>query len=210
MNKKYSPLLYSQKKGYKFKTDEKGKKLLPEVLIKKEVRRPKLPMRTFILEENFVHLHLHSEFSLLDGATRIDSLVKKAKELGMRAVAVTDHGNMYGAVTFFDACVSLDEAYYKEHGKPIVKPILGCEFYVCSDHLKKDGREKLNHLVLLVKNEKGYQNISKLNAIAFRDGFYFKPRIDYKLLEQYSEGLICLSACIAGTIPQLLLNNQDD
>ena len=210
MNKKYSPLLYSQKSGYKFKTDEKGKKLLPEILIKKQVVRPRLAMRTFILEENFVHLHLHSEFSLLDGATRIDSLVKKAKELGMRAVAVTDHGNMYGAVTFFDACVSLDEAYYKEHGKPIVKPILGCEFYVANDYKKKEGREKLNHLVLLVKNEKGYQNISKLNAIAFRDGFYFKPRIDYSLLEQYSEGLICLSACVAGSIPALLLKNLDD
>ena len=91
--------------------------------------------------------------------------------------------------------------YYKENGKPIVKPILGCEFYVCSDITKKDGREKLHHLVLLVKNEKGYENISKLNAIAFRDGFYFKPRIDYDVLEKHTEGLVCLSACIAGTIP---------
>ena len=167
-------------------------------------------MRSFINENNFIHLHLHSEYSLLDGATRIDSLVKRAKDLGMRAVAVTDHGIMYGAVTFFDACVSLDEAYYKEHGKPIVMPILGCEFYVCNDYKHKEGREKLNHLVLLVKNEQGYKNISKLNAIAFRDGFYFKPRIDYDLLAQYSEGLVCLSACIAGTIPQYLLNGQDD
>ena len=210
MPNKYSPLLHTYKKGYKFKQSEDGKKIVPELRVNKSVKRPHLEMRTFIDEKNFVHLHLHSEYSLLDGATRIDTLVKKAKELGMRAVAVTDHGNMYGAVTFFDACVSLDEAYYKEHGKPIVKPILGCEFYVCKDHTKKEGREKLNHLVLLVKNEQGYKNISKLNAIAFRDGFHFKPRIDYSLLEKYSEGLICLSACIAGTIPSFMLNNQDD
>ena len=210
MKNKYSPLLYTQKAGNKFKLDEKGKKLLPQIYLKRNLVRPRKPMRTFINEKNFIHLHLHSEYSLLDGATRIENLVKRAKELGMRAVAVTDHGNMYGAVTFFDSCVSLDEAYYKEHGKPIVKPILGCEFYVASDYQKKEGREKLNHLILLVKNEIGYKNISKLNAIAFRDGFYFKPRIDYNLLEKYSEGLICLSACIAGTIPQYLLNGQDD
>lgn len=210
MNYKYSPLLYTRKKGGNFKLDEKGKNFLTELFLRKKIFRPRQEMRTFIEENNFVHLHLHSEFSLLDGATRIDSLVKRAKELGMRAVAVTDHGNMYGAVTFFDACVSLDEAYYKEHGKPIVKPIFGCEFYVSNDYRKKEGREKLNHLILLVKNETGYKNISKLNAIAFRDGFYFKPRIDYKLLEEYSEGLICLSACIAGTIPQLLLKNEDE
>ena len=211
MSKKYSPLLHTQKKGYKFKqNDDKKKSLIAEIRKPKAVVRPRQEMRKFIDEHGFVHLHLHTEYSLLDGATRIDSLVKRAKALGMRAVAMTDHGNMYGAVTFFDACVALDEAYYKEHGKPIVKPILGCEFYVAHDYTKKDGREKLNHLILLVKNQKGYENISKLNAIAFRDGFYFKPRIDYKLLSQYSEGLVCLSACIAGTIPQLLLENQDD
>jgi len=210
MTNKFSPLLYTLKKGRKFKSSDDGKKILPEVLVKKSLRRPKNAMRTFVNEQNFVHLHVHSEFSLLDGATRIDGLVKRAKELGMRAVAVTDHGNMYGAVTFFDACVSLDEAYYKEHGKPIVKPIFGCEFYVAADHTNKDGREKLNHLIILVKNEIGYQNISKLNAIAFRDGFHFKPRIDYDLLEKYSEGLICLSACVAGSIPQLLLSDFDD
>ena len=210
MAKKYSPLLHTQTKGHKFKQSEDGKKILPEIRQKKKITKPKLEMRRFIDEKGFVHLHLHSEYSLLDGATRIDALVKRAKELGMRAVAVTDHGNMYGAVTFFDACVSLDEAYYKRHGKPIVKPILGCEFYICKNHLVKEGREKLNHLVLLVKNEKGYQNISKLNAIAFRDGFHFKPRIDYDVLSKYSEGLVCLSACVAGTIPQYLLNDMDD
>ena len=210
MANKYSPMLHTQTKGRKFKQSEDGKKILPEVVVRKNLKRPHAEMRSFIDEKGFVHLHLHSEYSLLDGATRIDNLVKRARDFGMRAVAVTDHGNMYGAVTFFDACVSLDEAYYKEHGKPIVKPILGCEFYVANDHTKKEGREKLHHLVLLVKNEQGYKNISKLNAIAFRDGFHFKPRIDYSLLEQYSEGLVCLSACLAGTIPSYLLNNQDD
>ena len=210
MTKKYSPLLYTHKKGHKFASSEDGKKILPAIIQKKAVVRPRKAMRNFIEEKNFVHLHLHSEYSLLDGATRIDSLVKEAQKLGMRAVAVTDHGNMYGAVTFFDACVSLDEAYYKEHGKPIVKPIIGCEFYVCRDHKVKEGREKLHHLVLLVKNDIGYKNISALNAIAFRDGFHFKPRIDYDLLEKHSEGLVCLSACVAGTIPQYLLQDQDD
>ena len=94
MKNKYSPLLYSLVRGHKFATDEKGKKFLQEVLIRKSLRRPHQAMRSFVDEKNFVHLHLHSEFSLLDGATRIDSLVKKAKELGMRAVAITDHGNM--------------------------------------------------------------------------------------------------------------------
>lgn len=212
MKNKYSPLLYSYVKGAKFESKEENKKivLIPKVWTLKSLKRPHLPMRDFIDEQNFVHLHLHSEFSLLDGATRIDNLVKKAQEMGMRAVAVTDHGNMYGAVTFFDACVKLDEAYYERHGKPIVKPIFGCEFYVANDYKVKEGREKLAHLIILVKNEKGYQNISKLNAIAFRDGFYFRPRIDYDLLEQHSEGLICLSACVAGTIPQLLLSDFDD
>ena len=210
MKNKYLPSLHKLVKGHKFANDEKGKSLVQEVLLQKKLVRPRKPMRTFIDEKNFIHLHLHSEFSLLDGATRIESLVKKAKDMGMRAVAVTDHGNMYGAVTFFDACVALDEAYYKQFGKPVVKPIFGCEFYVSKDYRRKEGREKLNHLILLVKNEKGYQNISKLNAIAFRDGFYFKPRIDFDLLEKYSEGLICLSACVAGNIPQLLIEDRDD
>ena len=168
MANKYSPLEHLKKKGRNFCLDEKGKKYLTEIVKRLQVKRPEIEMRKLIEEKNFIHLHLHSEFSLLDGATRIENLVKKAKELNMRAVAVTDHGNMYGAVTFFDACVALDEAYYKEHGKPIVKPILGCEFYVAENYKIKNGREKLHHLILLVKNEKGYQNIAKLNAIPIR------------------------------------------
>ncbi|MBE7077057.1 MAG: DNA polymerase III subunit alpha [Clostridiales bacterium] len=147
----------------------------------------------------FVHLHVHTEYSLLDGAARIKKLVKTAKEYGMPAVAMTDHGNMYGATHFFDAC--------KDAG---IKPIFGTEFYVDDDLTVKKGKTKLSHLVILVKNEQGYKNISKLNAIAFRDGFYYKPRIDYKTLEQYSEGLICLSACLAGDIPKYILNEEYD
>ncbi|MBQ8430336.1 MAG: DNA polymerase III subunit alpha, partial [Clostridia bacterium] len=148
---------------------------------------------------DFIHLHVHSEYSLLDGAARIKTLVSKAKELGMPAVAVTDHGNMYGAVAFFDECE-----------KQKIKAILGCEFYVCDNLHVKQGKTKLNHLVLLVKNEEGFKNISKLNAIAYKDGFYYKPRIDLDTLKQYSGGLVCLSACLAGDIPQLILKGMFD
>lgn len=145
----------------------------------------------------FVHLHVHTEYSLLDGAARIKKLVKLAKEYGMPAVAMTDHGNMFGATHFFDAC--------KETG---IKPIFGTEFYVDDDLTVKKGKQKFSHLVLLAKNEQGYKNLSMLNTIAFRDGFYYKPRIDYKTLEQYHEGLICLSACLAGDVPKLILDEQ--
>lgn len=148
---------------------------------------------------NFVHLHVHTEYSILDGATKIAIAAKKAKALGMPALAITDHGNMYGAVNFFDACE-----------KEGIKAIIGTEFYVCDDLTVKNGKTKLNHLVLLCKNEEGYKNISLLNAIAFRDGFYYKPRIDLKTLEAHHEGLICLSACLAGDIPQAILNRNFD
>ncbi len=148
---------------------------------------------------NFVHLHVHTEYSILDGATKIAVAAKKAKALGMPALAITDHGNMYGAVNFFDACE-----------KEGIKAIIGTEFYVCDDLTYKNGKSKLNHLVLLCKNEEGYKNISLLNAIAFRDGFYYKPRIDLKTLEAHHEGLICLSACLAGDIPQAILNRNFD
>lgn len=147
---------------------------------------------------NFVHLHLHTEFSLLDGAAKIDKVVHKAKELGMPAIAMTDHGNMYGAISFYDKCV--------EEG---IKPIFGCEFYVVDDINNKSQRGYA-HLILLVKNEIGYKNISKLNTIAFEEGYYYKPRIDYNILEKYSEGLICLSACIIGDIPNYFLKGMDD
>lgn len=148
---------------------------------------------------DFVHLHVHTEYSLLDGAARIKKLVKTCKEIGMNAVAITDHGNMYGVVAFFDEC--------KANG---IKPIIGCEFYVADDLHVKSGKSKNSHLVLLAKNEVGYKNLSLLNTISFRDGFYYKPRIDYPTLEKYSDGLICLSACIAGDIPQYILKRQFD
>ena len=149
--------------------------------------------------KDFVHLHVHTEYSLLDGAARIKKLVKVCKEYGMSACAITDHGNMYGSVAFFDAC--------EDAG---IKAIFGCEFYVCDDLTVKQGKSKLSHLVLLAKNEEGYYNLCKLNSIAFADGFYYKPRIDYKTLEKYSNGLVCLSACLAGDIPQLILKRQYD
>lgn len=147
----------------------------------------------------FVHLHVHTEYSLLDGATRIKKMVKLCKEYNMPAVAITDHGNMYGSITFYDAC--------KENG---IKAIFGTEFYIAENLEVKTGKQKLSHLVLLAKNEIGYKNLSMLNTIAFRDGFYYKPRIDYKTLEKYSEGLICLSACLAGDIPKYILSEQYD
>ena len=161
----------------------------------------------------FVHLHLHTEYSLLDGLATIPLAIKRAGELGMPALAMTDHGNMYGAVAFYDACTAYNKKA-AESGRNTVKPIFGTEFYVCDD-LTVKGRTSSNqddrdrrHLILLVKNEQGYKNIARLNAIAFRDGFYYKPRIDLKTLEKYSEGLVCLSACVAGDIPQAILHGN--
>lgn len=162
---------------------------------------------------NFVHLHLHTEYSLLDGLATIPLAIKKAAELGMPAIAMTDHGNMYGAVTFYDA-VCAHNSKAKKSGKPTIKPIFGTEFYVCDDltvksrNVSSSDESDRRHLILLVKNEQGYKNISLLNAIAFRDGYYYKPRIDLKTLKEHSEGLICLSACIAGDIPQAILHGN--
>ena len=146
---------------------------------------------------DFVHLHLHTEYSLLDGATRISSIADKALSLGQDAVAITDHGVMYGAVEFYMAL--------KEKG---IKPIIGCEVYVAprSRHLKEGKQDSSgNHLILLCKNEIGYKNLSYMVSMSFIDGFYSKPRVDMELLRAHSEGLVCLSGCIAGKIPQLIL-----
>ena len=139
---------------------------------------------------NFVHLHLHSEYSLLDGACRIKDIPKIAKELGQNAVALTDHGNMFGAVEFYKAC--------KEEG---IKPIIGCEVYLApSSRLDRNkvGNVSYYHLVLLAKNEIGYRNLSFLVSAGYTEGFYVKPRIDLSILKEHSEGLIALSACLAG------------
>ncbi|MBQ8396279.1 MAG: DNA polymerase III subunit alpha [Oscillospiraceae bacterium] len=150
----------------------------------------------------FVHLHVHSEYSLLDGACRIKRLVSRAKELGMDTVAITDHGNVYGAVEFYNECKRQD-----------IKPIIGCEVYVAPrTRFDKEGRLDSSpyHLILLCKNEQGYRNLCKLVSIASIEGFYGKPRIDISLLEMYHEGLICLSGCLAGEIARRLSENDYD
>ncbi len=145
---------------------------------------------------NFTHLHLHTEYSILDGACRIEGLMQRVKALGQTAVAITDHGVMYGCVDF-----------YKAAKKAGVKPIIGCEVYVATrTRFDKVNRiDGSNHLVLLCKNETGYKNLIKMVSVGFTEGFYNKPRVDHELLEEYHEGLICLSACLAGEIPQALL-----
>ena len=165
----------------------------------------------------FAHLHLHTEYSLLDGAIRIDDLTKICEKFDMPAIAITDHGNMYGAYKFNKKIVAYNKKVDEYNANPEnatkkqhIKGIIGCEFYCCPDHTQKLGRGETSHLILLAKNMQGYQNLCRLNSIAFIDGFYYKPRIDYKLLEKYHEGLICLSACIAGDIPKLILASQFD
>ena len=149
---------------------------------------------------DFVHLHIHSEYSLLDGANRIKELPKIAKKLGMDSIAITDHGVMYGAIEFYKAC--------KAEG---IKPIIGCEVYVAprSRFDKEAGIDnKYNHLILLAKNNNGYKNLSKLVSIGFTEGYYYKPRIDLETLEKYHEDLICCSACLAGSLPQAILEGN--
>ncbi len=138
----------------------------------------------------FVHLHTHTEYSLLDGLSKVKKLVSRTKELGMDAVAITDHGSLYGAIEFYKACKEAD-----------IKPIIGCELYVAPrSHLSKEGKVDTEpyHLTVLVKNYQGYLNLMKLVSISHLEGFYYKPRIDKELLRKYSEGLICLSGCPAG------------
>lgn len=148
----------------------------------------------------FVHLHVHTEFSLLDGACRIDSLAKRAKAMGQDALAITDHGVMYGAVAFYKACTAEG-----------IKPIIGCEVYVAPRGMedKEHGLDNdYTHLILLCKNEQGYKNLCYLESKAFTEGFYIKPRIDWQLLHQHAQGLICLSGCVAGEIPQKILQGD--
>ena len=149
---------------------------------------------------DFVHLHIHSEFSLLDGANRIKDLPVRAKELGMDAIAITDHGVMFGAIDFYKACMA--------NG---VKPIIGCEVYVAPrGRMDKDPNidSKYNHLILLAKNNEGYKNLSKLVSLSWTEGFYYKPRIDKEILEKYHENLICCSACLAGEVNQAILKGD--
>ena len=149
---------------------------------------------------SFVHLHVHTEYSLLDGACRIEKLVSRAKELGQTALAVTDHGVMYGAVAFYKACRAAG-----------IKPIVGCEVYVAPRtlHDKEHGVDSAySHLILLCKNETGYRNLCYLVSTAFTEGFYLRPRIDWALLREHAGGLVCLSGCLAGEIPQRLVRGD--
>ena len=149
----------------------------------------------------YVPLHVHTEYSLLDGAIRCKEYIKFAKENGFEAVSITGHGNMCGAMELYRA--GKDSQF---------KVLIGCEFYVYHGDItnKNPNDKKLYHLVLIAKNNEGYQNLVKLVSTAHIDGFYYHPRINRELLEKHSEGLICLSACIAGDIPQAILNRDYD
>ena len=150
----------------------------------------------------FTHLHVHSEYSLLDGMSRIKELPKRAKELGQTSIALTDHGVMYGAVDFYKACVAEG-----------IKPIIGCEVYTTKDRLDKSGgrgENETNHLVLLCTSAQGYNNLIQIVSAGFVDGFYYKPRVDMEILKKYKGGLIALSACLAGEIPKALMSGEFD
>ena len=147
----------------------------------------------------FAHLHLHTEYSLLDGACRISALMERLKQLGMTSCAVTDHGVMYGVVDFYRAA--------KQAG---IHPVIGCEVYVCPDMDNKTSTTRdYSHLILLCENQKGYQNLSRLVSEGFIRGYYYRPRVDYALLAKHSEGLIALSACLSGDLPKLLLDGRE-
>src|SRR3972149_9060116 len=156
-------------------------------------------------KDNFVHLHVHSEYSLLDGASRIIKLIEKASQYDMPALALTDHGVMYGAIEF-----------YTQAKKSGIKPIIGCEVYLAprSRREKQSGREKKEetfyHLTLLAENNQGYQNLMKLVSLGFFEGFYYKPRVDKELLREYKEGIIALSGCISGEIPKYIIADQTE
>ena len=149
---------------------------------------------------SFVHLHVHTEYSLLDGLSKVKDLVKTVKEMGMNSIAITDHGTMYGTIEFYKAC--------KKAG---IKPIIGCEIYTTDDRFDKTpNNRRARHLILLAKNKEGYKNLMKIVSIAHIEGFYYKPRIDWEILKKYKDGLICTSACIEGEINQLILAGKHD
>src|SRR5580698_11662147 len=152
----------------------------------------------------FAHLHCHTHYSLLDGANRIDEVVKKVKTAGMNALAITDHGNLYGALEFYNECRGAS-----------INPVLGLEAYIApGSRFDKSGasrvKEACYHLTLLAMNRVGFQNLVKLSSSAFLEGFYHRPRIDKEILEAHSEGLILLSGCAAGELSQLLLGGRDE
>ena len=149
----------------------------------------------------FTHLHVHTEYSLLDGSSKIKEITKRAKELGMDSLAITDHGVMYGAIDFYRAALAND-----------IKPIIGCEVYVAPgsrfDKEANAGEDRYYHLILLAENNTGYENLCRIVSKGFVDGFYYKPRVDYEVLEKFSEGIICLSACLAGEVQRYLARDE--
>jgi len=151
--------------------------------------------------QDFVHLHVHTDYSLLDGASSYKKMIAHAKAMGQQALAITDHGNMFGALRFYKEC--------REQG---IKPLIGCEFYVApGNRAERGGSEHLTkyyHLILIAKNEQGYRNLMVLTSKSFTEGMYYKPRIDEELIKEYSGGLVCLSACLAGQLPQYLLEGK--
>jgi len=151
---------------------------------------------------DFVHLHVHTQYSLLDGAIRIDNLLQRALEFDMQAVAITDHGTMFGVMEFFEKAT-----------KAGIKPVVGVEIYVAPrsrfDKTPQDNRE-LSHLILLAENQQGYRNLCKLASVAQLEGFYYKPRVDKQILRQHSQGLIALSACLHGEIPRRIQSGRMD
>ena len=147
---------------------------------------------------NFTHLHVHTEYSLLDGSSKIGELVARAKELGMESLAITDHGVMYGVIDFYRAA--------KNAG---INPIIGCEVYVAPGsrfdrEVGGENESRYHHLVLLAENNTGYANLMKIVSRGFTEGFYYKPRVDYEVLREFHEGIIALSACLAGVVPTFL------
>ena len=161
--------------------------------------------------QDFVHLHVHSYYSILDGQSPVKKLVDKAIADGMRGMAITDHGDMFGVKELFDYCNSVNKGR-KAEGKEPFKPIFGCEMYVArrGDMHLKETKEDLggNHLIVLAKNFQGYKNLIKLVSNSWVEGFYNRPRTDHKELEKYHEGLIVCSACIAGEVPSKILNGD--
>ena len=149
----------------------------------------------------FVHLHLHTYYSILDGLSPPEDYVKKAVEQGCPAIAITDHGAMHGCIEFYKAC--------KKHG---IKPIIGCEVYIAFNKLSDKRHQidnKRTHATLLAMNNEGYENLLKMATIAYLEGFYYKPRVDWDLLKKHSSGIIALSGCLHGDIPQAILNGDD-
>src|SRR5258708_7663550 len=151
-------------------------------------------------DSKFVHLHLHTEYSLLDGLSKIGKLMARVKEMNMDSVAITDHGTMYGAIDF-----------YKKAKQENIRPIIGVEAYtILGDHNEKPEKERYNynHLLLLAKDEEGYKNLMKITSIAHLEGYYFRPRIQREVIEKYSKGIICTSACVRGEIAQAIINSD--